>query len=321
MTEFLKGPDELCAALSRFPEVYMVYDPAVESFADYIADRAGIGASMTLSADPECKTIGSVLEICSFLLQMEADRGALLLAVGGGTVTDIAGFAASIYKRGIACAYVPTTLLAQVDAAIGGKTGVNFAGLKNMLGTFSDPQFICFCTEPLKTLPRRELVSGYAELLKTFLVADAEAYREAVRALPHSSSDELAPFIDKAARIKSEIVSRDPLEKGERRSLNLGHTFAHAVEWYEATHDTPERHTHGEAVAMGIVAAARLSEKAGIARQGTAEAIKRDFAACSLPVEIPYPAEELESAMRNDKKSTHGAPRYVLIAGPGKVVY
>lgn len=321
MTEFLKGLDELCAALGRYEDVYMVYDPAVESFADIIADRAGIGATMALCAGPGCKTMESVMRICSFLLQMEAGRDALLLAVGGGTVTDIAGFAASIYKRGIGCAYVPTTLLGQVDASVGGKTGVNFGGLKNMLGTFSEPRFICFCTEPLHTLPRRDLISGYAELLKTFLIADAESYREAVQILPDAGPDSLEPFIGKAARIKSEIVSRDPYENGERRSLNLGHTFAHAIEWYESVHGVPDPCTHGEAVAMGIIAAARLSESRGLAASGLAVSLKRDFASCGLPVDIPYPMEELESAMRNDKKSTHGAPRFVLIAGPGKVIY
>lgn len=321
MTRFLKGSEELCAELARHDEVYMVYDLAVESFADALADRAGMDAVMALDIVPGCKTMDSVLRICSFLLQMEAGRDALLLSVGGGTLTDIAGFAAAIYKRGIDCAYVPTTLLAQVDASIGGKTGVNYGGLKNMLGTFSEPCFVCFCSEPLHTLPHRDLVSGYAEMLKTFLIADAEAYREAVRLLPDAGPDELEPFIEKAARIKSEIVARDPFEKGVRRSLNLGHTFAHAVEWYESVHGVADPLTHGEAVASGIIAAARLSESRGVAAPGLAESLKRDFAACGLPVELPYPVEELEKAMHNDKKSIHGAPRFVLIAGPGEVVF
>lgn len=323
MTKMIEGLEGLYDALGHYDKVFMIHDEAVGEFADAIASRAGIGATLSICASSECKTIDSVMLICRFLLEFGADRDALVLAVGGGTTLDMVGFAAAIYKRGVRCAYVPTTVLSQVDAAIGGKTGVNLDWFKNILGTFTMPEFLCTCSEPLKTLPHRDFVSGFAELLKTFIVADAGLYRKAVELLPEASEthpESIAGLIAAAAGIKSAIVARDPFEKGERRALNLGHTFAHAVEWFEQTHDVENPMTHGEAVAAGIVAAAELSEKAGVAGTGLAARLARDFAACGLPTEIPYDMEELEEAIKNDKKAQDGRTRFVLIKEIGEVL-
>ena len=186
------------------------------------------------------KTMESVMDICSWLLDKGADRDALVLAVGGGITTDMAGFAATIYKRGVRFAYIPTTLLAQVDAAIGGKTGVNFEKYKNILGVIRQPEFTYLCPQVLESLPAREFLSGAAELLKTFIISDEGMYDRAVAYLKAYSQDraatlerkevELKELITAAAAVKAGVVSRDQFEKGERRVLNLGHTFAHAIE-------------------------------------------------------------------------------------------
>lgn len=322
MTRIIDDRAALLEELASRREVFMVYDIAVEAFAEGLADDAGIGASLGLDVHGQEKTMDTVLAICAFLLESGADRDALVLAVGGGTLTDMAGFAASIYKRGVSCAYVPTTLLAQVDAALGGKTGVNLDGYKNILGTFSMPEFLYYDIEPLRTLPLRQLSSGFAELLKTFIIADAKLYRDAVNAYPSAAEGDftaLLPLISAAARIKTSIVEEDPNETGKRRVLNLGHTFAHAIEWYEQTHEVDTVHTHGEAVAMGIIAAAKLSAAIGLCRKDLPELLATDFQACSLPVEIPYPNAEIEAAFPQDKKSVGGVPRFVLIRDIGKI--
>jgi 3-dehydroquinate synthetase len=210
---------------------------------------------MTVTPSEGSKTLESVMDICAWLLENNADRDALVLAVGGGITTDMAGFAASIYKRGVRFAYVPTTLLAQVDAAVGGKTGVNFDKYKNILGVIRQPEFTYICPKVLATLPKRDFCSGAAEMLKTFVIEDNGNYRKAADLLFDMSSEfnlevlmfgkdevetwtsivdkhakELGNLVAAAARVKAGVVSRDQFERGERRKLNLGHTFAHAIE-------------------------------------------------------------------------------------------
>ena len=233
----------------------------------------------------------------------------------------MAGFAASIYKRGVRYANVPTTLLAMVDAAIGGKTGVNFDGFKNMLGVIRQPEFTFISAEPLRTLSTRDFLSGAAELLKTFIIDNSLGNYEKAVSLLGACGKNLAPealqdLIFSAAQVKASIVGRDQFESGERKKLNLGHTFAHAIE-HEARLRGDDI-THGEAVAMGIIKAAILSEKIfGV--KGLAEAFKAEFSLCGLPVECPYPMEALKAAMAKDKKSEGNRIHFVLIRSVGEV--
>ena len=298
MIKEVKHIAEISSLLAGEKEVFVVCDRNVE----WVAWEAGsfVGA-VSIDTSESLKTMGTVMEICKWLLDNNATRNALLLAVGGGITTDLAGFAAAIYKRGIRYANVPTTLLAQVDAAIGGKTGVNFLEYKNMLGAFRMPEFTVICPEVLKTLPKRQYKAGLAEMLKTFIIADASAYNQAL-------SGVTGELIFKAASIKESIVERDPLEKGERAVLNLGHTFAHAIEHraMEAGDDV----LHGEAVAMGIIMAAEMAEREGIAEKGLAARLKADFRSLRLPTECPYSG--LETAMIKDKKAT-GADKVKLV--------
>lgn len=302
------------AELAAYKDVFLVYDSAIEAAAFKVRD-ASSRIRGVFAVDAGNKTMDQVLEICRFLASAGADRDALLLAMGGGTTSDIAGFAAAIYKRGIKVAFAPTTLLAMADAAYGGKNGVNLDGIKNALGTFLMPEHVWPQTESLKTLPEREILSGGAEILKTFLLCDGNLYRRAVDALEARDIEELAALAGEAAQIKMRIVGRDPLDRGERRLLNLGHTFGHALEWF-----APGRYTHGEAVAAGILKAARISEERGIAEKGLAETLKADFARCGLPTEFPVPEEELQAAIGQDKKKSEGQVHLVLLKRIGEAV-
>lgn len=320
---------EVTGLLDAYPKVWLVYDSNVAAHAakveTVLRETGKLAAAHSLPASEENKNIGTVLSLEDWLLETGADRDALLLAIGGGITTDMAGFAASVYKRGIRFAFVPTTLLAQVDAAIGGKTGVNFHSLKNMLGVIRQPDFTYLCPEVLETLHARDFRSGAAEMLKTFIIEDGGNYEKAVRVLSDiaagasiaSRRNELQQLISAAAAVKAGVVSRDQFESGERRKLNLGHTFAHAIEKLSS-----ESIPHGEAVAMGIVLACRLSDKLGVSEDGALEArVRSAFLKAGLPVESPYSVRELSAAMAKDKKSTGaGAVTFVLLAAPGRPV-
>lgn len=231
------------------------------------------------------------------------------------------GFAASIYKRGIDFAYVPTTLLSQVDAAIGGKTGVNFKSYKNILGTIVQPQFTYINVNTLRTFGERDFLSGVAELLKTFILGDGASYKKAVLFLKEKNEDRagIETYIRQAAMIKAGIVERDEYESGERKKLNLGHTFAHAIEWYQQKNSITGGLSHGEAVAVGICQAAKLSENLGLCHLGLAQEIKCDFENCGLPTELPYRIDELDDAFFKDKKVESGGIHFVLIKSIGEV--
>ena len=321
--------------LKDYPAVYILSDRNVEAYAARVAEAlepcGNLRGRFSIDANENAKNIDTVLEICRWLLNLEADRKALIFAIGGGITTDMAGFAASIYKRGIRFACLPTTFLAQVDAAIGGKTGVNFLNYKNMLGVIRQPEFTFECPEVLSTLPYRDFISGAAELVKTFIIDnEGNNYSKAISVLSaiagandHKAAilehlPELQELISAAASVKAGVVERDQFESGERRKLNLGHTFAHAIEWM--AREKGDDISHGEAVSMGMIMAAGLSEKFyGNADAHLAATLRRDFAACRLPVECPYSISELVPAMKYDKKAEGEGVNFVLIHAVGDV--
>ncbi|MFA5713846.1 MAG: 3-dehydroquinate synthase family protein [Bacteroidales bacterium] len=210
-------------------------------------------------ANEEQKGMEQILALSAKLMELGADRSSFIVAVGGGITSDIVGFLASIYYRGVEFALVPTTLLAQVDASLGGKNGVNFKGYKNILGNINQPSAIFQSPHFLKSLSSEALSEGLAEMLKAFIIADRELFFKFLDFLdstpisPHNASL-LSPFIKRGAEIKLDIVTRDTYEVGERKLLNLGHTFAHAIE-------KRYRFSHGKAVAIGIILASKLSMK------------------------------------------------------------
>lgn len=313
---------EALARLQAEPELFMVYDANVDWVASQLKEALPVRASMALETSEEGKTLETVQALERWLLQEDASRGALLVAVGGGITTDLVGFAAAIYKRGIRYVNVPTTLLAQVDAAIGGKTGVNLDGYKNMLGAFRMPECTVLEAAFLRTLPAREFRCGLAELLKTFLIDDGAAYGALVSSLQSAQNKDergIEDDIRRAAAIKARIVAEDPEEHGVRAKLNLGHSFGHAIEHEARLHGADI--THGEAVAMGILLAAELSERLGVAQKGLSAQLKADFSRLGLPVASPYPVEDLVESLRKDKKAvTGGKVKFVLLRAPGDVV-
>lgn len=353
---------DVAGYLKGYPAVFVVADRQVKPSAEQVVkahEEQKLEGTLPhpsnlllLDVSEENKSMSTVLEICKWLMDNDAGRNALLLAIGGGITTDMAGFAASIYKRGIQFAYVPTTFLSQVDAAIGGKTGVNFENYKNILGVIRQPEFTYICPEVLGTLPYRDFLSGAAELLKTFIIDNTgNNYEKAVEVLSEirESIDrkqaialhlaEIEELAAAAARIKAGIVERDEFECGERRKLNLGHTFAHAIESVSMSgHNCAESCiSHGEAVAMGMIMAAKASERyynpapenslrpENVAGQKDTEGeslssrLVRDFSRCGLPTECPFPPESLSGAMKKDKKAENGIVHFVLIRAIGDV--
>lgn len=359
-----EGIQGLRACLEPFRSVFAVVDrnvaekcPAVSRVMKMLEDRQA--RARLVEASEGGKTLETVMDICTWLLENNADRDALVLAVGGGIVTDMAGFASCIYKRGVRFAYMPTTLLSQVDAAIGGKTGVNFHKYKNVLGVIRQPEFTYLCPQVLESLPLRDFHSGVAEMLKTFVIEDGGNYQKAAdlffdisseftleahingkdegqvwKALMAKHKGTLAELIAAAARVKAGVVSRDQFERGERRKLNLGHTFAHAIETL-AQQDGGERFnghdgiqevkgvTHGEAVAMGMVLAARLADRYyRNDRSETTELetkISADFWDADVPCYCPYTPEEMAEVMKKDKKAEGRKVHFVLPKALGDV--
>ena len=343
--------DGVEVVLESYPQVFVVMDrevamecPAAVSLAEIMNRRSVPG--MLIEASEENKSLETVMEICSWLLEQGANRDALVLAVGGGITSDMVGFAASIYKRGVKFAYVPTTLLAMVDAAIGGKTGVNLQTYKNILGVIRQPEFTYISAQMLESLPHRDFLSGAAEMLKTFLIQDDGNYEQAVSVLSGmnrrccemmvegvdeadawkdcvaESVADLTLLVCAAARVKAGVVSRDQFENGERRKLNLGHTFAHAIESLALKYENDI--THGEAVAMGILLAAELSEKLTVRRREYDAAfiyhkLEDDFFACGLPISNPFRVQDMATAMKKDKKAEGGKVHFVLPSFIGDV--
>jgi 3-dehydroquinate synthase len=263
------------------------------------------------------KTLANVARILDVLVANRFGRDCAVVALGGGVVGDMAGFAAATYQRGVAFAQVPTTLLAQVDSSVGGKTGVNHPGGKNLIGAFHQPVAVVADTRTLTTLPPRELRAGLAEVIKYGLICDAGffAWLEAhIDALLAGDAGALAHVIRRSCEIKAEIVGRDEREQGDRALLNLGHTFGHAVE--AATGYT--QWLHGEAIGAGLVMAARMSRESGQLTAAELERVTRLVARTGLPTQVANVAPQVAlEHMRMDKKVQAGRIRLVLLRGIG----
>ena len=273
-----------------------------------------------IETDPgeENKNIDFCIGIWKTLLDFEADRKCLMINLGGGVITDMGGFVASTYKRGIDFINIPTTLLSQVDASVGGKTGIDIDNVKNMVGTFTLPQAVFIETVFLKSLPERELLSGFAEMIKHGLIADATYFQE----LKDSDYKSVtAAAIYRSVEIKNEVVTEDPLEKGLRKILNFGHTIGHAVESYSLSKDKKPL-THGEAIAIGMVCEAYLSHK-------NSDLSTEELQEISAYIKSVYPAYKIKEKsfpqlavlMQSDKKNEHGNILFSLLESIGKCTY
>jgi 3-dehydroquinate synthase len=282
--------------------------------------RAGIKHDAVIVPDGEAyKDWATLYSIHTQLLELGAERSTLLIALGGGVVGDIAGFAAATYQRGMPIVQIPTTLLAQVDSSVGGKTAVNHPLGKNMIGAFYQPSAVIIDTATLATLPRRELAAGLAEVIKYGAACDADFFawlESTLERLLERNADAVAHAIFESCRIKAAIVAADEREAGERALLNFGHTFGHAI---EAAAGYDGSWLHGEAVAAGMVLAAELSVR--IAELPAAESvrIRKLVERASLPTRAPaLGADRYLELMARDKKVEGGALRFVVLDAVGR---
>lgn len=285
-------------------------------------ERANFAVSVTvLEPGESTKSWETAHRLHEALLDARMERRDVVVSCGGGVTSDLAGFVAATYLRGIAVIHVPTTLLAQVDAALGGKTGVNLGRGKNLVGAFHQPRAVLSDVETLATLPPREFRAGLAEVIKTAMIADAGLFADLETRAAAADGDAaqrdtrwLSDVVARTAAIKLGVVTRDETEAGERALLNFGHTVGHALE--AATAYT--RYLHGEAVAIGMLAAARLSESAGEAPAGTTARLEALLRRVGLPCATSaVTAADLLDKLQYDKKMKEGQARFVLTRGVG----
>jgi 3-dehydroquinate synthase len=274
---------------------------------------------LALQAGETLKSLATAGRVHQQMARFGMDRKSTLFAVGGGVITDLGGFVASTYMRGIQVRLFPTTLLGQVDAAIGGKTGVNLPQGKNLVGTFYQPALVCCDSTVLKTLPSREYVSGLGEVVKYGMIRDAalfEYIERNVAGIQKRDPEVLDEIVHRCVAIKADVVGRDEKESGERAILNYGHTIGHALEaagGYKSLH-------HGEAVSIGMEAEAILSMELGIAPLEVLAAQNRLLKLCGLPTRVKKMAEKkVLAALKLDKKNVSGKTRFVLPEAVGKV--
>jgi 3-dehydroquinate synthase len=303
-------------------QVAPLYAAAVREALHAARPELAIG-TFVLPAGEESKTLAHFGGAIDALATLGATRDACVFALGGGVVGDLAGFAAACWMRGVDCVQLPTTLLSMVDSSVGGKTAVDIPQGKNLVGAFHPPRAVFADTATLATLPARELRAGLAEVIKYGAIRDPRFFQwleQARAALLAGDADTLALAIAASCEHKAEIVERDPLEKGERALLNLGHTFGHAIET-EQGYGGPgnDNLNHGEAVAVGMVLAARLSADLGMAPAADTERLETLLWAYGLPTRIPagLAPEALLGRMRLDKKNLAGRLRLVLWRGIG----
>ena len=272
-----------------------------------------------IPAGEEYKTLTSCETVWCQLTEQRADRHAVLVNLGGGVVTDLGGFAAALYKRGIRFAQVPTTLLAQVDASVGGKTGIDFQGFKNQLGVFQAPAAVFIEPQFLQKLDPRQLKSGYAEVLKHWLIADAAAFEQHRRL--GWLTDDWTPIIRESVALKQRIVAQDPLEAGPRKLLNFGHTVGHALESYLLTQPGREA-LHGEAVAAGLVCESWLSVQRGLLSAEELDKIETFvFSVFDKLSFVSLETEAIAEFTLQDKKNAGTTINCTLLNGIGNGVY
>lgn len=297
----------------------LVTDAGVAQALAAFLDRSfGAMPRLTLAAGEKSKSLENFGRVQDFLAANKVTRQGLLWVVGGGVMGDLGGFAAASYLRGIRYVQVPTTLLAMVDSSVGGKTGINLSAGKNLVGAFHHPQAVYIAMDSLATLPPREFAAGMAEVIKYGLLGDAALFARLEKIVLTPAHADLPDVIRRCCQLKADIVRADEHElaaEGGRALLNLGHTFGHAVE--QVTGYTA--YLHGEAVAVGVAGAARLSHKLGLIPAVDIERIERSLAAHQLPVRLraPLSVAELQAATTRDKKNRADGVRFVVLNSLG----
>ena len=291
-----------------------LYESAVEEVLRKVSSDISV---FTFEAGEKNKNLDTVSSLYQTLIQNGLDRKSILVALGGGVVGDLTGFGAATYLRGIDFIQIPTTLLAQVDSSVGGKTGVDFQQYKNMVGAFHQPRLVYMNLSTLTTLPAEQFACGMGEILKTGLICDGEFFRfvcreqESIKALDMKL---IAAMVRRCCEIKAGVVERDPKDQGERALLNLGHTVGHAVEKLKNF-----TLLHGQCVGAGLVAAAYLSMKRGLLNEQEYQEICRGCADYDLPIHVDgLIPQDVLAATKKDKKMEQGHIKFILMDGIGK---
>lgn len=302
----------------RPEEIFLLTDPTTRRLCLPLLDRTKFRDDhiLTIESGETYKSIESVIYIWNALSRKGARRNSVLVNLGGGLITDAGGFAASCFKRGIGCINIPTTLLSQVDASVGGKTGINFNGLKNEIGTFSLPRQVLIDTVFLETLPFSEFLSGFGEMIKHALLAGGTHFESILSLHPRQTDrKKFAKLLEASVRIKYDIVQQDPQETGVRKALNFGHTAGHALESAALAAGSPL--SHGTAVAYGIIAELFLSvEKSGF-DSGIYEKTVRFIRQIYPPYTAVADTDSLYELMLHDKKNDRDGVNFTLLQAPG----
>ena len=303
-----------------YSSLFLLVDTHTQEFClPGFVSQTGLTQLEVLVMEPgeEHKTLQTCENLWNQLSERGADRNSALINLGGGVVTDLGGFVACAFKRGIDFYNLPTTLLAMVDASVGGKTGIDLGALKNQIGIIEEPKQVLIDAQWLQTLPQEELRSGFAEMLKHGLISNKD-YWEQLKSLPKLEAATLAEFIKPSVAIKKQVVLEDPREKHLRKILNFGHTLGHAIESYYLTHPEKKRLLHGEAIAIGMVMEAYLGVSCCSFSNVAAEEIKKTFAQFYPPVEIDAQDREgILELLRHDKKNKAGRVNFVLLKSIG----
>lgn len=308
---YIGSAAELLPELLPEGRVVVVSDATIDRLYHPLLDKYD---TVLIGTGESIKTLQTVETIYRRFIELGVDRSTFVLGIGGGIVTDVAGFAASTYMRGLRFGFVSTTLLGQVDASVGGKNGVNVDGYKNMAGTFTQPQFVVCDPSLLRSLPDREFRAGLAEVVKAAIIADADLFGRIEQTsfeTLRTDTDLLSDVISAAIRVKADIVEYDEKESGERRKLNLGHTLAHAIE------KSSNRMNHGEAVAVGTALIAGAAVKLGVLKEEDRLRIEKLLVRLGFDLTPPVEIKRLLKEVGKDKKNEDGLLRIVLPVGIG----
>ncbi|HLV52011.1 MAG TPA: 3-dehydroquinate synthase, partial [Flavobacterium sp.] len=320
----IKGYDYLSKLIveKAYSKVFILTDNQVNEYClPYFLQQFSVDLPFEIievETGEEQKNIETSLQLWNILAEFQADRKALVLNIGGGMITDLGGFVAATYKRGIHFINIPTSLLAMVDASVGGKNGVNLASLKNMIGTFTQPQLVIIDVRFLETLPVNQMRSGLAEMFKHGLIADI-SYWNQLKNLSELTTEDLELLIFHSVSIKNEIVLQDPEEKNDRKLLNFGHTLGHVIESYCLENPDIPTLLHGEAIAVGMILEAYISFKKGLLTKNLYTEIKETLNLMYEP--IVFNENDIEicsSLLIHDKKNENGKIRFTLLEDIGK---
>jgi 3-dehydroquinate synthase len=308
--------------LERYSSICLINDKYTQPFLAKLIDGISLRHTViTVPVGDKFKSIETVQTIWKEMMENRCDRKTLVINIGGGVVGDMGGFAASTYMRGIDFVQIPTSLLAQVDASVGGKLGVNFNGIKNSIGSFQQPLAVIIDIETLDSLPERQLNAGFGEIIKHGLIADIEYFIKATAKKPKEfSRAEMIDLITGSVKIKRDIIEADLTENHQRKLVNFGHTIGHAIESISQSTDNPL--LHGEAVSIGMVAEARLSQAIGMLSEQDVQTIKRVLESAELPTTFHVDDKELlMNKMLSDKKNTGGKIMWTLLKQIGEGIY